>query len=100
MSHLKSGGKETLNRDAIYWHFPHYRHPPGPYSIIRSGDWKLIRWYHGINELYNLADDLGEKNDLSEKIPEKVSELDAKLTAELKRVGAKLPRPNPNYVAK
>ena len=32
-------------------------------------------------------------------MPEKVKELDAMLTAELKRVGAKLPRPNPNYQA-
>ena len=36
-----------LNRTAIYWHFPHYRHSPGPYSIIRDGNWKLIKWYEG-----------------------------------------------------
>lgn len=95
--HLKSGGTKSLDREFIHWHFPHYRHPPGPYSIIRAGDWKLIRWYTGGHELYNLADDLSEKNDLATANPEVVKELDGKLTAELERLGAKLPRPNPNF---
>jgi arylsulfatase A-like enzyme len=100
VSHLKSGGTESLDRQFVHWHFPHYRHPPGPYSIIRSGDWKLIRWYHGGHELYDLGKDLSEKNDLAESMPDKVKELDAMLTAELTRVGAKLPKPNPKYSGK
>lgn len=100
VQHLKSGGKAALDRDFVHWHFPHYRHKPGPYSIIRSGDWKLIRWYEGGHELYNLADDLSEANDLAGSMPDKVAELDDKLTDELERVGAKLPRPNPDYIAK
>lgn len=99
VGHLKSGGTESLDRNFVHWHFPHYRHAPGPYSIIRAGDWKLIRWYQGGHELYDLGKDLSEKNDLAASMPEKVRELDAMLTAELKRVGAKLPRPNPNYQA-
>jgi len=93
----------TLQRGAIYWHFPHYRPswPEGvvvPYSIIRAGDWKLIKRYEGKTfELFNLKDDLGEQSDLSERMPEKVRELDARLTAWLKASGAKLPRPNPGY---
>ena len=88
-------GTGDLDRDAIYWHFPHYRHRPGPYSIIRDGDWKLIKWYEGSVVLFNLKDDLGEANDLAEKMPEKVKELEAKLTAHLKEIGAKIPIPNP-----
>ena len=38
MPHLKSGGTVKLQRDDLLWHFPHYRHAPGPYSIIRQGD--------------------------------------------------------------
>ena len=93
----------TLERDAIYWHFPHYRRlwPEGlvvPYSIIRAGDWKLIKRYQGKTfELFNLEDDLGELNDLSERMPEKVRELDAKLTVWLDNTGAKLPIANPDY---
>ena len=92
MEHVRSGGTTALNRDALYWHFPHYRHSPGPYSIIRSGDWKLIHYYEGIYELYNLREDLAEAKNLAQALPEKVQELDAKLTRHLKAVGAKLPR--------
>lgn len=97
VTHLKSAGTKSLERQHIHWHFPHYRHAPGPYSIIRSGDWKLIRWYAGGHELYNLKDDLSEETDLAAKFPEKANELDAALTAELGRIGAKLPRTNPAY---
>ena len=99
VAHLKSGGTKSLDRDFVHWHFPHYRHAPGPYSIIRAGDWKLIRWYEGGHELYNLEKDLSETTDLAASMPAKVTELDGLLTKELTRIGAKLPRPNPGYVA-
>ena len=98
LEHLKSNGARKLSREAIFWHFPHYRGGIVPYSIIRAGNWKLIRRYEGKTfELFNLKADLSEKNDLSEKMPEKVKELDAKLTRWLWATGAKLPRPNPDY---
>jgi len=92
-------GTGKLGREAIYWHFPHYRgRGIPPYSIVRAGDWKLIKRYDGRRfELFNLADDLGETTDLAEKMPEKVKQLDAMLIAFLKDAGAKLPKPNPNY---
>lgn len=96
-SHLKSSGTKPLGREAIYWHFPHYRHAPGPYSIIRSGDWKLIRWYEGPVELYNLKDDLAESKNLVREMSDKAAELDALLSAELDRISAKLPKPNPDF---
>ncbi|HUV62532.1 MAG TPA: sulfatase-like hydrolase/transferase [Sedimentisphaerales bacterium] len=98
LEHLRSGGARKLNREALYWHFPHYRGNVVPYSIVRSGDWKLIKRYDGKTfELFNLKTDMSEKEDLSESMPQKVRELDAKLTAWLGAVGAKLPRPNPDY---
>jgi arylsulfatase A-like enzyme len=96
VEHLKNPSK-PLKRESLVWHFPHYRHPPGPYSIIRSDDWKLIKWYEGQTELYRLSDDLSEQNDLAAKMPEKVAELEAALMKELKREGARLPRSNPDY---
>ena len=48
-------------------------------------------------ELFNLKDDLSEQNDLSEKMPEMVQQLDAKLTGWLKATSAKLPVSNPDY---
>ena len=93
---LKQSG--SLDRDALYWHFPHYRGGLGPYSVIRQGDWKLIRRYGtGQRELYNLAEDLSETADLAERLPKWVEQLDAKLTAWLETVGAKMPKPNPDY---
>jgi len=94
---LTQSGK--LKREAIYWHFPHFRgRGVPPYSIIRQGDWKLLKRYAGKPEfeLFNLTKDLSEKKDLAPDMPEKVKELDAKLTAALKAQGAKIPRPNPN----
>jgi len=86
-------------RDALFWHFPHYRgEDVVPYSIIRAGDWKLIKQYEGKPfELFDLKNDMAETTDLSEKLPEKVQELDARLAAWLKDTGAKVPMPNPGY---
>jgi len=90
-------GKGSLERDALYWHFPHYRHNPGPYSIIREGDWKLIKWYEGQTSLFNLKDDLGETQDLAQEMPDKVRELDAKLMAHLQQTTKRIPIANPGW---
>lgn len=96
--HLKTNGSQKLNRHALFWHFPHYRGNIVPYSIIREGNWKLIRRYEGkAFELYNLKGDLSESNDLSEILPEKVRQLNAKLTRWLRISCAKLPISNPDY---
>ena len=87
-------GKGKLERKTLYWHFPHYRHNPGPYSIIRDGDWKLIKWYEGQKSLFNLKDDLGEKKDLAKEMPDKVKELEGKLMAHLKSTTERIPVPN------
>jgi len=95
---LKQTG--PLKREAIFWHFPHYRGRIEPYSIIRAGDFKLLRhWDTGRRELFNLAADIGEKKDLSHAMPAKVKELDGKLTAWLKSSGAKVPKANPAHRA-
>jgi arylsulfatase A-like enzyme len=86
--------KGALARDAIYWHFPHYRGEVVPYSIIRKGEWKLIKRYEGKTfELFNLNDDIGEQRDLADKMPEKVKELDARLKEWLIHTNAKMPKP-------
>jgi arylsulfatase A len=80
---------------SLYWHFPHYRHGPGhdPYSIIRDGDWKLIKFHDPPKvELYNLAEDLGERNDLSKIQPGRAGVLESKLIQHLKTVGARMPK--------
>lgn len=93
-------GRTGLKRTTLYWHFPHYRERDiVPYSIIRDGDWKLIKRYEGKEfELFHLAEDLSEKNDLSEEMPEKVERLNKKLMRWLQQVNARLPRENPGYL--
>ena len=91
---------DSLNRETMYWHFPHYWWGTNvqPYSIIRDGDWKLIYWYENNKyELYNIADNLSETSDLVSKMPDKVKELDNKLKIWLEETGAKLPVKNPDY---
>ena len=74
---------------------PDRKHQPRPPilhdgKVIRDGDWKLIatRGGRGFDadrkvkygtELYNLEDDLSEKNNLADKMPEKVKNLQARM---------------------
>jgi len=99
VGHLRSNGRSRMQKRAIFWHFPHYRgRNVTPYSIIRDGDWKLIKRFEGPTfELFNLADDLSERNNLVSKKSQMVKRLDEQLMAHLKDVGARLPRANPNH---
>jgi len=100
LGHLKTGGSASLGRDELLWHFPHYRHGNSPYSIIRKGDWKLIKFWAGSHELFNLSTDLAEKKNLAPDMPEKVRQLDSILMKRLTADQAKLPRKNPDYMPK
>jgi len=92
---LKQAG--TLDRDAIYWHYPHY-HFTKPFGAVRKGDWKLIEYYEDLNcELYNLRQDIGETRDLAAAQPARVDELRRMLHDWRQRVGAQMPTPNPDY---
>ncbi len=85
----------------LAWHYPHYmpRQDMKPSSAIRMGDFKLVHWHesHGI-ELYNLADDLGELNNLAPEMPEKALEMYDRLEDWRQQVDALMPRPNPAYL--
>ena len=92
---LKGTGRPQ--RDAIYWHYPHY-HGSGnrPSGAVRAGDYKLIEWYEdGRVELYNLRDDLGEQKDLAAAMPGKAQELRRMLHAWRDEMGAKMPEGEP-----
>jgi arylsulfatase A-like enzyme len=85
---LKGG---ELEREALYWHYPHYSNQGGfPSGAIRIGDWKLLERYEdGRVHLFNLKDDIGELNDVKEKHAERVTEMRAKLHAWYREVDAK-----------
>jgi|GEM_PF-194178 len=93
----------TLDRDAVYWHYPHY-HPGGatPYSAIRAGDFRLVHFYEdGHSELYDLRQDPGEAADLAAADPARTAALKAALKARLDAwladTGAQFPTANPDF---
>lgn len=92
-------GEKAIQRDAVYWHYPHYGNQGGsPGAAVRAGDWKLIEFFEDNHvELYNLRSDIGEKKDLSQSMPGKVSELTVMLHAWQKEMNARFPEPNPVF---
>lgn len=91
-------GGDGLDRDALYWHYPHYSNQGGfPGGAVRMGDWKLIeRLEDGRVHLYNLRNDAGEKHDLAAAQPQRVAAMRAKLHAWYKQVDAKFLQPKPD----
>jgi arylsulfatase A-like enzyme len=97
LSPLLKGG--SLAERALFWHYPHYGNQFGqPGSAIRLGDWKLIEWLDSERtELFNLKNDIEELHDLAAKKPDKVKELQARLNAWRRDVGAVMPTLNPDW---
>ncbi|MGC9341139.1 MAG: sulfatase [Bacteroidales bacterium] len=103
----------TLKERPLFWHFPFYleaylkndtstqdpvfRTRPG--SAIRLGDWKLIQYFENNDiELYNLKEDISEKNNVAELNPSKRNELLNKLETWRKEIHAPVPTElNPEY---
>ena len=86
--------KGVISRDAIYWHYPHYSNQGGfPGGVVRMGDYKLLeRFEDGRVHLYNLKDDLGERNDLAAEMPDRVAQMRNSLHRWYKDVDAKFLR--------
>lgn len=85
----------NLGRQSLFWHYPHYANQGGfPGGAVREGDWKLLERYEdGRVHLYNLKDDVGERNDLADKHPERVQAMRARLHNWYKDVDAKFLQP-------
>ncbi|MFP4365825.1 MAG: sulfatase [Bacteroidales bacterium] len=105
--------KGTIETRPLYWHFPVYleayqkegdptqdplfRTRPG--SAVRFGDWKLIQYFeYNDIELYNLKEDIGEKNNLADSNPDKLKELLTMLEKWREEIDAPVPTElNPEY---
>jgi len=93
-------GEKALDREAIYWHFPHYSNHgmQSPGGAIRAGDYKLLEYYENDTvQLFNLREDPGEQRDLSQSQPGRAAALRAKLHAWRSDVSARMMPPNPDY---
>lgn len=104
-------GTGVIGKRPLFWHFPVYleggnietqdtifRTRPG--SAVRMGDWKLIQYFENNDqELYNLKEDIGEKNNLAHANKEKTSELLGLLIQWRKQTHAPVPEElNPKYL--
>ena len=98
---ITQGGKGGLDREALYWHFPGYLGAgenswrTTPAGAIRAGDWKLLEYFEDDRlELYNLREDIGEKENVAAKFPARAQELHSKLIAWRKSINAPMPTKN------
>ena len=80
--------------DAVFFHYPHRSNQGGrPSSAIRKGEHKLIvSLKDGRRELYNLKQDIGEKNNLADEMPELAESLHGALKSWWKEVDARFPK--------
>ena len=93
-------GRSRIDRPSLFWHYPHYnQHPENfPATVIRKGHWKLIEILDtGELELYNLALDVGEQNNLADAHSGLTQSLLAEMRAWREEVNADPMRPNPLY---
>jgi arylsulfatase A-like enzyme len=98
---LKSGGTGAVkrSREGLFFHFPHYDFDNGgPASAIVLGNGKLVKFYEtGSVQLYDIAKDPGERNDLAESQPERRADLEKRLTDYLKEINAQFATVNLSY---
>ncbi len=64
-----TGEKKGSPHEALFWRF-------GRQRAVRSGDWKLTDIGNG-SQLFNLATDIGEKNNLAAQEADKLKQLEA-----------------------
>ena len=96
---LLTSGKQP-ERASLFWHYPHYSNQRGfPGGAIRSGDWKLIESYDdGHLELYHLAEDPSEMQNLALSHPSRVADMLTALRTWRAEMNAQPMRgPNPDY---
>lgn len=96
---LLQGGQE-LDREALYWHFPHYSNHgmQSPGGAVRSGDFKLIEYFeNGTVQLFDLRNDPGEQHDLARDEPDTAAKLRSRLHQWRADLSAAMMEANPNY---
>ncbi len=92
-------GSGKIEREAIFWHYPHYGNQGGtPSASVRSGNYKLIEFFEDEHlELYDLNEDISEKNNIANDCPNVTKMLKEMLKEWQNQVSAKIPERNPNY---
>jgi arylsulfatase A-like enzyme len=85
---IHNNGKGIVERQRPYLIFHHAVNRKAQ-SAIREGNFKLVKtWKGNKHELFDLSIDVSEENNLAEKMPGKVKDLENKLVSFLTEVGA------------
>ena len=92
-------GKPDRTRDETFlMHYPHAPHRSDYFTCYRRGDWKVIYHYfpsedseNSHYQLYNLADDPFESNNLAPSRPDQLRLMMQRLIASLKKHHALYP---------
>jgi arylsulfatase A len=106
---LLRGG--NLESRPLFWYMPLYdlRWAATPCAVIRDGDWKLVDYFGDSfdangnyregarSELFNLAADPGEKNDLVLQEADRAAALRSRLSAWMRGIPVAVPTANPHY---
>jgi len=85
-------GDNSPRKKPIYWYYDGARVGTGNVAMaaMLDGDMKLVNLvYENKDELYNIREDIGEKNDLAASNPEKLKEMKQKLTSWEQSIGVK-----------
>ena len=92
---LKGTGDPSKGR-ALVWNFPNIWGNDGPGinldCAIRKDEWKLVYYYEtGKKELFNIPNDISEKNDVAKQHPGIVKRLSKELGNYLRATGGQRP---------
>ena len=97
---------KTFERKPMFTFVPGYGNTPDwlpPSMAVHHGKWKFIRtFYYGENGkhqywLHDLENDIGEKNNLASKFPDKVKEMDRLIDEYIAEANVVVPLPNPDF---
>jgi arylsulfatase A-like enzyme len=100
-----AGETDGIDREALFWHKPHYYVRNPPMSSVRIGDWVYLHYWEEAlspfggrpHELFDLSEDLGQTTNLAAERPEVVARLRAALLEHLEAIDAEIPRINPDF---
>ena len=88
---------EAFRNRRLYFHYPHYR-TTMPHSAIVAGSRKVIHFYErpDLPMLFDLSADPGEVKNIAGRHPQEHRKLYDEMMAYFKKVGARIPRSNPD----
>ncbi len=63
-------GGDIKSRNLYFWRSYHDQ-----YAALINGDWKIIKWYTGKYQMYNLRSDIGETTDIQNIYPKRFEQM-------------------------